>query len=67
MVPDNLTIAAASWMYADANCSMPLVTAGKYNITITAQDSNYGWGDAQPANFAAIGESMFNGMVQRVW
>ena len=55
VVPDNLTLSSNTWAYTTANCSMPLVTAGRYNVSIDVQDSNTGFGIAQPGNFLSIG------------
>jgi hypothetical protein len=58
VVADNHTL-GASWAYAKANCSMPLLPAGRYNLSLDTQDPlNGGYGNAnffQPGNFIAPG------------
>lgn len=43
-VPDDLIIATSWWNYAKANCTMPQLTAGRYNYTFAVQDASNGAG-----------------------
>ena len=41
---DNLTLPYA---YSAGNCSMPMLTAGRYNFSLDVQDSSVGYGNAE--------------------
>lgn len=53
IVPDNLTVSASWWTYGVANCTVPPVTAGRVNVSITVVDSSNGFGDTQPSQLIA--------------
>lgn len=40
---DNLTL---PYSYSVGNCSMPMLTAGRYNFSLDVQDSSVGYGSA---------------------
>ena len=43
---DNATFASSTGAYNSASCSLASLSAGRYNVTLAAQDSAVGWGAA---------------------